>query len=124
MRKILVADDEEFIAILITELFQDLNYEVETVYNGRDAILAVVEDAFDLVICDLMMPYANGMDLVAAMRRHEHTRHTPIVLMSAALVPTLPDERVAFIAKPFNLEMLIDMVANRLSSRSQERLLA
>ncbi|MDQ3327214.1 MAG: response regulator [Chloroflexota bacterium] len=124
MRKILVADDEEFIATLITELFQDLNYEVETVYNGRDAILAAVEDAFDLVICDVMMPYANGMELVAAMRGHERTRRTPIVLMSAALVPVLPDERVAFIAKPFSLEMLIDTVADRLDRRSEERLRA
>ncbi len=124
MGKILVADDEEFIAVLISELFQDMEYEVETVYNGRDAILAVVENGFDLVISDLMMPFASGIELVAAMRSHEHTRCTPIVLMSAALVPNLPDEQVSFVAKPFNLEKLIDVVTDRLDRRAKERVLA
>jgi CheY-like chemotaxis protein len=116
MPRILVADDEDFIALLIAELLEDLEYEVKTVYNGRDAIRALASDPPDLVISDIMMPHATGMEIIAAMREREETRHTPVILMSAAGEPRLPDDRVAFIPKPFNLRHVLDMVGQLLGS--------
>ncbi len=116
MPRILVADDEDFIALLIAELLEDLDYEVETVYNGRDAIQALVSDPPDLVITDIMMPHATGMDVLATMREHEETRETPVILMSAAAQPRLSDDKVRFMPKPFDVRGVVEAVAQALAS--------
>lgn len=117
--RVLVADDEYFIALLIAELLSDLEYEVQIVYNGRDAIEAVAQQPPDLVIADIMMPHATGMEVLARMREDEHTRDTPVILMSAATSPSVPDEKVRFIPKPFNIQAVLDTVAQVLGRNSQ-----
>ncbi len=118
--RILVADDEDFIALLIAELLLDHEYEVQIVYNGRDAIEAVCEQPPDLVITDIMMPHATGIELLTRMREHEKTRNTPVILMSAAVSPSVRDEKVRFIPKPFNIQAVLDTVTQSLGGSKQQ----
>ena len=118
MPRILVVEDEDAIALLMVELLEELEYEVQTVRNGRDAIEVLNRDTPDLVISDVMMPYASGIEVVSAMRRQEHNRYTPVILMSAATIPKLLDERVRFIRKPFNIQSVLEAVSDTLARAS------
>lgn len=116
MNRILIADDEGYIATLIAELLRELPYEIEMVHNGRDAIKSVREHKPDLVISDLMMPYASGMDVLRAMRDSPPTRSTPMILMSAAPLPEVPDSNVQVVKKPFNLDLLLATVLDAVAA--------
>lgn len=116
---ILVVDDEDFIALLISELLLDLDYDVQTAYNGRDAIALLERSSPDLVISDVMMPLASGLQLVEAMRERDQTRHTPVILMSAATAPNVADEQVSFIRKPFNLQSIVEQVSRKLAASTR-----
>lgn len=119
--RILVADDEDFIAVLIAELLRDSEYEVETVHNGRDAIRALSPEPPDLVITDIMMPHASGLDVLDALREHAETRETPVILMSAAADPRIRDANVRFIPKPFNIQSVLEAVSAFLHPRQLHR---
>ncbi len=119
--RILVVDDEDIIALLIAELLSELHYEVETVYNGRDAIAAVMRDPPDLLISDVMMPFASGLEVLEEMRKREQTRDIPVILMSAAVDPRINDDQVMFIPKPFNIQSMVDAVSRTITARRQRR---
>ena len=119
--RILVADDEDFIAAMIAELLRDSEYEVETVHNGRDAIRALCAQPPDLVITDIMMPHASGLDVLDALREHAETRETPVILMSAAAEPRIRDANVRFIPKPFNIQAVLEAVSAFLHPRQLHR---
>lgn len=117
MNRILIADDEGFIAALIEEMLEDLPCELETVYNGRDAIKSLRERKPDLVISDLMMPYASGLDVLKAMRSAEETSSTPMILMSAAPLPDVQDSNVQVMRKPFNLDVMLNTVIEAVAAQ-------
>ncbi len=51
--------------------------------NGREAVEAVHEEAFDAIIIDVEMPEMNGFDAVANIRQLEHGRAVPIIMFTA-----------------------------------------
>lgn len=61
--RVLIVDDEPLILRSVARLLKD-EHDVETAANGREALVKLAEDGpFDLIVCDLMMPEMNGMDL-------------------------------------------------------------
>lgn len=67
--RVLIVDDEPLILRSVTRLLKD-EHDVETASNGKEALLKLTEDGpFDLVVCDLMMPEMNGMDLHQTMAK-------------------------------------------------------
>ncbi len=61
--RVLIVDDEPLILRSVSRLLKD-EHDVETASNGREALEKLSEDGpFDLIVCDLMMPEMNGMDL-------------------------------------------------------------
>lgn len=70
-RKILIAEDEEFIAKLYKfELEQHSGVEVTVVLNGRQAIEAVKKDKYHLVLLDLLMPDMDGFSVLAELKKN------------------------------------------------------
>lgn len=59
------------------------DYVVDSVANGAEALRAAQDNPPDLVLSDVMMPELDGFGLIAALRRNERTRGTPVVLLSA-----------------------------------------
>ncbi|WP_226662542.1 response regulator [Alteriqipengyuania lutimaris] len=66
--KILLAEDTESNAFVITQLVEMLGGEVTTVTNGRDAVEAVRKGGFDAVLMDVMMPIMTGEEATVAIR--------------------------------------------------------
>jgi len=72
--RVLIVDDEPLILRSVARLLKD-EHDVEIATNGREALTKLAEEGpFDLILCDLMMPEMNGMDL-----HHEVSRVDPDV---------------------------------------------
>ncbi len=112
MAKILVVDDEDSLAEMIGMLIEDLGYEPLYAYNGHEALkcLAQEQQLPDLIISDVMMPQMNGLELVRTLKKHPIYQTIPIILMSAAGAPAEFAQAITFIHKPFDLDLLGDMI--------------
>src|SRR5690348_4041498 len=117
-KKILVVDDELGIRNLVRAVLEDEGYEVSVASGGRQAVDAAAEQEPDLVILDVMMPDVTGEEVIQQMDAQDELRSTPVVLMSAAVMPPteLETEReTVFLAKPFEIEQLVHIVNDLLT---------
>ncbi len=103
---VLIVDDEPAIVDLLSQLLEDEGYRVASAGDGMAAYEKVGEVRPDLVIADVMMPRMDGFALVDRLTGGEHP--VPVILMSAAVESRRRD--VPFIAKPFDLSELLELV--------------
>lgn len=122
-RKILVIDDEEgFTALIKTTLEERGNYKVRAENNASLALTAAREFKPDLILLDIMMPGdMDGGEIARRIEDDENIKNIPIVFLTAV---TTEEEVTAghgliggrpFIAKPVNIEKLIDYIEKKLS---------
>ena len=111
--RILVAEDEPHIRRILITMLEAAQYEVLPASDGEIAI-AFLETAerIDLVVTDLMMPKATGLDLLARVRELEHRRETPVMVLTAKGqdVDRVDAFRLGahdFMTKPFSPKKLI-----------------
>jgi len=113
--RILIVEDDVAIRETVAELLEDEGYDVDRAANGADA-LALLERSGTpaLILLDLMMPVMDGWSFRASQRRNPRLATIPTVVVTASTGADphaggdlAPD---AFLAKPFDLELLIDTV--------------
>lgn len=111
--KILVADDEKRMRILISDFLVDAGYEIIEACDGAEAIEIFMENKdISLVILDVMMPYYNGWEICEEIRRNSKI---PIIMLTAKAAEK--DELQGFnkgadeyIKKPFSPSVLVARV--------------
>ena len=109
--RLLVAEDNP----LIRELIQtglETHCEVILAPDGGDALLKVIDDPPDVILCDYKMPGLDGRQLFEKLRGRESTRHIPFLFMASRAdieerLRPLMDGVEDFIAKPFLLKDLV-----------------
>jgi CheY-like chemotaxis protein len=113
--RILIVEDDVAIRQTVAELLEDEGYEVDCAANGADA-LALLErsEVPALILLDLMMPVMDGWSFRETQRRDPRLAGIPTVVVTASNAASghAPDELApdAFLAKPFDLDRLIDTV--------------
>lgn len=122
MEKILIVDDENDIAELISDILEDEGYETKVANDGKSAIELVKNEDFSLILLDIMMPDISGTEVCANIRSFTSC---PIIFVTAKT--QLVDKLVGFevgaddyITKPFINEELVARVKAHL--RREERL--
>jgi DNA-binding response OmpR family regulator len=112
-RTILVADDEPYIGRIIQMKLESGPYRVELVHDGRAALERLESDEeYDLVLLDIMMPHANGLDVLRQVRTLPHRTSTPVIMLTAK-GQEADRERAAeygatdFLTKPFSPKKLL-----------------
>ncbi|CAA9344223.1 MAG: hypothetical protein AVDCRST_MAG11-3133 [uncultured Gemmatimonadaceae bacterium] len=85
LRHVVIADDEPHIGRIIKMKLEQGPFRATLVYDGREA-LDVLKRSHDvrLVLLDLMMPYASGLDVLGWMRAEGRYRDVPCVILTAA----------------------------------------
>jgi DNA-binding response OmpR family regulator len=79
--RILIVEDEERLARLISRVLVEEGYAVETEANGRQALMRALADDYDLLIVDWMLPELSGVQLVKRLRAAEVG--TPVIMLTA-----------------------------------------
>ena len=115
-KRILVIEDEEDIAEIITMILATKNYEVEAVLNPVEALGVAATFKPDVILLDLTMPQMSGWEVYKQFRAHETLKSTPIAIVTAkseefdAVVGLHVMQADAYIAKPFGKQELLDKV--------------
>jgi CheY-like chemotaxis protein len=108
---ILIVDDDQSIAELMAELLNDEGYRVAIAADGASAVAMARRALPALVFTDSMMPGMGGSELIRELRRHPKTRSIPVVLMSSVYPGDRRTLGVPFLAKPFGIDEVLELVA-------------
>ena len=122
--KILVAEDEPILLKTIELRLKKDGYEVITSIDGRDALAKIGEQQPDLIIADIMMPFASGLEIVGAVKKKNGS--TPVIILSAMEKESVVLEAFQlgaddYITKPFSLNELsvrVKRFVQRLAARN------
>lgn len=103
--RILVADDEPEMTMVLEALLRRENYSVDVVHDGRDALDYGLADNYDCLVLDIMMPKKDGIQVLQALRAQNVS--TPVLLLTAK---SQVEDRIAgldsgaddYLPKPFH----------------------
>jgi DNA-binding response OmpR family regulator len=115
MARILVADDDEDIRMLVVMRLQHSGHDVAQAGDGASAVESCRNEAPDLVVLDLMMPGMNGLDACRTIRSDPALSKTPVILLTAKAQSSDVEAGLAagaddYITKPFSPRDLAERV--------------
>ena len=123
-RILVVEDNRDLRHLLVQRLGR--HYRVLAAENGREGLQLAREHSPDLVISDVMMPVMDGMELCMQLKSDIETSHLPVILLTAktmveSWVEGLDKGADDYVAKPFNLRILVARIDNLIRSRQRLR---
>ena len=123
--RILIADDSDVCRTVLAILLKNTGFEVTSVVNGREALLKLRAQPFDLAILDNDMPVLDGLGTLAALR--EFAPELPVAIVSGTLSPELRERyeshRIeAIYDKPVDPRKLRDQIPAILEGRKRKAL--
>ena len=120
--KVLLADDDESLRIILTESLLRSGYEVISLKNANELMEKVKSGIGDIVLTDVIMPDGDGIDLIQKIKKLR--KDLPIIIMSARsnlLTAIRSNKEGAFdyLPKPFDINDLLDIFKRALYSNSK-----
>ncbi len=123
MSKVLIIEDEDLIRTSIIELLELEDYDCYGAADGLEGIALIDQVKPDLIICDVMMPKANGYEVLKYLRSKTETENTPFIFLTAKA--SKGDTRFGmdlgaddYLAKPFNQNDLYNSVKSRFQKQT------
>lgn len=83
MKKILLAEDEEALRMLIVDTLEDDDIQVDEAQDGEEALRFIQKKEYDLIILDNMMPIMTGLEVIEKVRGEEGENHLKILMLTA-----------------------------------------
>ena len=123
-KKILVADDEEQLALALKIRLQTQGYQVVTVNNGQQVVARTAEEKPDLIILDVLMPVMDGYSCLRELNTRFGRGKIPIIILTARerMKDLFELEGIEdYVIKPFDHEDLlvrIERVFKRRASKA------
>ena len=120
-----VEDNDDFRHFLHRELSHIYN-QVLVARDGMDGALKAEEKTPDLIVSDVMMPRMNGTDMCRRIKENIETSHIPVILLTAWSTDEGRTEGYkagadAYIAKPFDMEVLLARISNLLEKQEKRK---
>ena len=112
-QRILVAEDDDGISDIYRIIFEEAGYIIDLKSNGADLLKNKFEIP-DLFLIDKNLPGSSGLDICIFLKSQQHTRHIPVILISAAPDIGILSREVradAYVKKPFDIARLLDLVS-------------
>jgi len=114
-RRILVVDDDADIQALTSTVLAGAGYEVTLASNGSEALRALHDAGFDLMLLDINMPDMSGWETLRLLRADEAFADLPVVMFSVKgqvrdKVHAMQEGAVDYITKPFVIDQLLARV--------------
>jgi CheY-like chemotaxis protein len=116
-KRILLVDDDELVLLALGELLRPQGYEVHALSSGAEVLRRLDQEAFDLLILDVVMPEMSGFELCKRIREKENCKETPIVFLTAK---SRDEDRAQgleaganlFLSKPISPGKLLSLVSD------------
>ena len=104
-KKVLIVDDNELNIKVAKRAMKALNFEIDECYNGRECLAKTLENKYDLILMDIMMPVMSGESAMRELKQREGF-NTPVIALTADALEGSKEkyEKEGFkdyIAKPF-----------------------
>ena len=117
-KKVYIAEDDLNILFALNTILEDAGYDVLLSHCG-ERMLENNLPATDLFILDKLMPGVDGIQVCKHLRKHAHTKNTPVIMISASR--NSASEAYAagvndFLEKPFQMKKLLELVAKHTST--------
>lgn len=119
LKRILIADDDPGIVDAVEMMLQFYGYTVSSTYDGNDLLKLSPAQYPDLILLDIWMSGTDGRDVCRGLKANEHTRHIPVLMISASKdigQSAIDAGADAFLSKPFDMEHLILTIENLLNA--------
>lgn len=118
-KRLLIVDDEETITFSLYQSFihSKADYEVVTSATGEEALERIQQQAFDLVVTDIMMPGIDGFELMSAI--HADYPKTRVVIMTAYgsniyKERAIAEGAISYVEKPFEMREFKSLIISLL----------
>jgi two-component system, OmpR family, phosphate regulon response regulator PhoB len=113
MAKILLAEDEEVLRMLVVDTLEDEGHEVDEACDGEEAYDLIQKNAYDLILVDYMMPVYTGLELIQMVRKEQNS--TKIMMLSAKSQSSEQQKVLDagadyFMSKPFSPLELVERI--------------
>jgi len=113
--KILIADDEPYVARVLKLVLQKEGYKVTCVNNGKEALDIFATLQPDILVTDVKMPHLGGRELVETVRTLEGGSNIPVVVMTSTLESENRDwvhdvGNISFLGKPVSPRDLVRVI--------------
>ena len=121
-KTILAVDDEKAIVRLVQVNLERHGYTVLTAFDGKEALEKIALAPPDLVVCDVMMPYMDGFEVLRRLRLNPETRDLPVIMLTAKAMDNDVYEgwrsgADCYLTKPFNPSELLAFIKRILDSK-------
>jgi len=121
MSKILIIDDERSIRSTLREILEYEKYQIEEAKDGEEGLKMILQNEYDVVLCDIKMPKMDGMEVLEKV--YESGKDIPFIMISAhGSIETAIDATrkgaYDFITKPPDLNRLLVSVRNAIDRSS------
>lgn len=108
--KVLLVEDEKYLAEAIAEVLKKKNYDIDLSFDGEDGLDNALSGVYDIILLDIMLPKLDGLSLLSKIRNEGIS--TPVILLTAK---GEVEDRVAgldggaddYLPKPFKMEELL-----------------
>ena len=126
-KKVLLVDDDADVIHYMKELLAPY-YDVQSRFDADSAYTLMKEEAFDVVISDVVMPGKNGYELCRQIKDNIQISHIPVILLTAKAtvedqVQGLDCGADAYVTKPFEPQYLLALISSQLKNREKLRAL-
>ena len=114
-KKVLVVDDEKLIVKGIRFSLEQDGMEVDCAYDGEEALKMATENAYDMILLDIMLPGQDGYSILEKLKKDPKTRDIPVIMVTAKeaeydKVRGLDSGADDYITKPFGMMEFISRV--------------
>lgn len=114
-KHVVVVDDDKHVREIVSFALEHNGFAVSLAQNGQQLYAMLAQHIPDLIILDVMMPGEDGYHIFSTLRQDAHTRHIPVIIMTAHAENIY--ERISVdlgasehITKPFHPLALVEMV--------------
>jgi signal transduction histidine kinase/DNA-binding response OmpR family regulator len=123
---LLFVDDNTDLVQFIKDSLGSLFKRIFVAYNGEEALQIARSHMPDIIVSDVMMPKMNGYQLCKTIKEDVNISHIPVILLTAkddrqSQLNGYKNGADAYLTKPFEIEMLIELIKNRIRDRQAMR---
>jgi len=107
-----VVDDDDAIRALLLTVLRRRGFPVDTARHGGEALAKLKRCCYAVILLDLMMPRVSGWEVLQELSKYDQGKRPIAIVMTAGTEPRDMDPRLVAgtIRKPFDVELLVDMV--------------